>query len=195
MNESEKRVILETLDTDLDIRIRLLPNDPNDPIPYERRVWEMFSKTEDPMGGLANVLFSTPTWARHVNAALKKRGLGETWVALCDPTTVWICPYFLRDSMVGNGASTICIFERIEAGLKKNFVDPDTKQIWDVESYLAGKTHGVDIYNPEKTRVIGTAYPTVEEAYEYAGTVNRKLDIYPDKKNICVKHNQRRRYL
>ena len=51
-----------------------------------------------------------------------------------------------------NGFSSICsirIYDRLNENLDK-WVDPDTKQVYDVGSYLSGKTpEGIRVYGPK----------------------------------------------
>lgn len=61
------------------------------------------------------------------------------------------------------------IFMRIDAGLKEDYVEPDTKHVWHVKDYLAGKTgNGVAVTFGRK--LLGMAFRTVSEAAEYAHT-------------------------
>ncbi len=62
----------------------------------------------------------------------------------------------------------IRIFDRIALGLNRDYTDPNTKQIWGVEDYLAGETQGVRVYT-NTGRYLGTAYRNVSDALERKG--------------------------
>ena len=53
----------------------------------------------------------------------------------------------------------IDIYRRIAKGLTDDYIDPDTKQVWAVKDYLAGKTTCVTVWSPGKRKFIGNAYP------------------------------------
>jgi len=51
----------------------------------------------------------------------------------------------------------IDIFAKIDRGLKTDYLDSKTNQIWKVENYVLGKTRGVDVYTAYG-RYLGTAH-------------------------------------
>lgn len=57
------------------------------------------------------------------------------------------------------------IFNKISHGLKSDFTDPKTKQIWRVKDYLDGKTEGIRVYTPQG-KFLGTSYYSIKEAID-----------------------------
>ena len=85
------------------------------------------------------------------------------------------------------------IFLRIDCGLKDDYVEPDTKHVWHVRDYLAGKTEGVIVTAFGK--YLGTSFRTVSEAIEYAHVrkFERLYDI-PKMQTASVRSAKRRYY-
>lgn len=58
----------------------------------------------------------------------------------------------------GKSVMSINIFDRIKAGLREDYIDPDTHQIWRVKAFISGKTgRRVYVCPPYAKRIIGYA--------------------------------------
>ena len=66
----------------------------------------------------------------------------------------------------------IDIYKRIAHGLKNDFIDEKTGQIWKVRDYLAGRTDGVRVYTLWG-RFLGTAYYGHYDKGERSGDGNK----------------------
>lgn len=53
------------------------------------------------------------------------------------------------------------IYKKIKNGLRTDYVDDKTSDIWKVENFINGKTKGVEVYT-KYGRFLGTAYPAIE---------------------------------
>ena len=62
----------------------------------------------------------------------------------------------------------IDIFKKIERGLRTNYIDPYTNNIWLVEDYVNGRTRGVEV-ETKYGRFLGTAYPATIISKDISG--------------------------
>lgn len=62
----------------------------------------------------------------------------------------------------------IDIFKKIERGLRTNYIDPYTNNVWLVEDYVNGKTRGVEV-ETKYGRFLGTAYPATIISRDISG--------------------------
>lgn len=66
-----------------------------------------------------------------------------------------------------NDIEYVDIFKKIERGLRTDYVDPYTTNVWMVEDYINGKTKGVRV-RTKYGRKLGTAYPAATLYYDEA---------------------------
>lgn len=84
------------------------------------------------------------------------------------------------------------IYMRIDAGLREDYVEPDTGRVWHVKDYLECKTPGVAVTICGKYS--GQAFRTVSDAAEFAHTRNYSVPFIQYKKMACSRSDKRRYY-
>lgn len=97
----------------------------------------------------------------------------------------------------------IDIFKKIERGLRTNYIDPYTNNVWLVEDYVNGKTRGVEV-ETKYGRFLGTAYPSTivskdisgeseELVFYHANVINKDtvkgtpLPVLKKRLAVCIK--------